>query len=191
MVKADPGDSAYEAWANGIRRGAVVISNGPLLEFEVNGETSGKVFNWSGESREVSASVSAVFYRPILKIEMVMNGKVVASAEGDGHQRELALSFNAKVAESSWIAARAKSVSYGGEPEIWAHANPVYILKDGKPVYIKRDRDALRERWAQEVDYYKTGGLQFEKESQRAELMRLAEETLRNLEAPQPPWPRR
>jgi hypothetical protein len=36
-----------------IRRGAVVISNGPLLEFEVNGETSGKIFRWSGESREI------------------------------------------------------------------------------------------------------------------------------------------
>jgi hypothetical protein len=191
MVKADPGDSAYDAWANGIRRGAVVISNGPLLEFEVNGETSGKIFPWSGESKEVDASATAVFYRPILKVEMVMNGKVVGVVEGDGRQRELTLPFKTNVTESSWIAARAKSISYPGEPEIWAHANPVYVLKDGLPVYSKRDRDALRERWALEVDYYKTPGLRFEHESQREELLRLAEETLRSLEGPQPPWPRR
>jgi hypothetical protein len=184
-----PDESAYEAWANGIRRGAVVISNGPMLEFEVNGATSGKIFRWSGPSSEIEASATAVFYRPILKVEIVMNGKVVAVIEGDGKQREVTLPFKTKVTESSWIAARAKSVTYPGEPEIWAHANPVYVLKDGKPVYVKRDRDALRERWAQEVDYYKTGGLQFEKESQREELMRMAEETLRSLEGPQPPWP--
>lgn len=189
LVKADPGDSAYEAWANGIRRGAVAISNGPLLEFEVNGETSGKIFPWSGESHQIDASATAVFYRPILKVEMVMNGKVVAVVEGDGRQRELTLPFQTKVTESSWIAARAKSISYEGEPEIWAHANPVYILRDGKPVYIKRDRDAVRDRWAGEVEYYKTGGLQFEKQGQREELLRLAEETLRILEGPQPPWP--
>src|SRR5205814_696248 len=99
--KADPGESAYKAWANGIRRGAVVISNGPLLEFEVNGGTSGKIFRWSGGSKEVNASATAVFYRPILKIEMVMNGKVVAVVEGDGRQRELTLRFKTKVAESS------------------------------------------------------------------------------------------
>jgi hypothetical protein len=189
LVKADAGESAYTAWADGIRRGAVVISNGPLLEFEVNGETSGKIFRWSGESREIDAIATAVFYRPILKVEMILNGRIVATAEGDGKQTEVSLPFKTKVTESSWIAVRAKSVSYPGEPEIWAHANPVYILNDGKPVYIKRDRDALRQRWEAEVEYYKTGGLRFEKESQREELMRMAEETLRSLEGPQPPWP--
>jgi hypothetical protein len=97
--------------------------------------------------------------------------------------------FQTKITESSWIAARAKSVSYPGEPEIWAHANPVYVLQDGQPVYVKRDREALRERWAAEVEYYKTASLQFEKESQREELMRMAEDTLRALEGPQPKWP--
>jgi hypothetical protein len=189
LVKTAPGDSAYEAWASGIRRGAVVISNGPLLEFEVDGETSGKIFAWSGESKEINAVATAVFYRPILKVELIVNGKVVAVEEGDGRRRELALRFKTALAESSWIAARAKTVSYPGEPEIWAHSNPVYLLKDGKPVYVPRDRAALRARWAEEVEYYKTGGLRFEKESERQELMRLAEETLRILGGPQPPWP--
>jgi hypothetical protein len=190
LVKAAAGDSAYEAWADGIRRGAVVITNGPLLEFEVDGETSGKVFDWSGNSKEFEAMATAVFYRPVLKVELIMNGKVVAVAEGDGRERELTLKFKTQIAESSWIAARAKTISYTGEPEIWAHANPVYLHKDGKPVYIKRDRDALRARWAEEVEYYKTAGLQFEKESQRQELMQMANETLRLLEGPQPPWPK-
>jgi hypothetical protein len=189
LVKAEAGDSAYEAWANGIRRGAVVITNGPLLEFEVDRETSGKIFAWSGDSKQVEATATAVFYRPIRKVELIMNGKLVGVAEGDGQQREVTIGLKTKIMESSWIAARAKTVSYPGEPEIWAHTNPVYLLKDGKPVYIKRDRDALRARWAEEVEYYKTAGLQFEKESQRQELMQMANETLRLLEGPQPPWP--
>jgi hypothetical protein len=119
-----------------------------------------------------------------------MNGKVIAVAEGDGREREVTLRFKTKISDSSWIAARAKSISYPGEPEIWAHANPIYLHKDGKPVYIKRDRDALRARWLEEVEYYKTAGLQFEKDSQRQELMQMANETLRLLEGPQPPWPR-
>lgn len=190
LVKAKGGDSAYEAWANGIRRGAVVITNGPLLEFDVNGETSGRIFDWSGDSKEITATATATFYRPILKVEFVLNGKTVATQEGDGRQREVTLRFNTKVTESSWITARAKTVSYPGEPEIWAHANPIYLHKDGKPVHIKRDREALRTRWSEEVEYYKTAGLQFEKESQRQELMKMASETLQLLAGPQPPWPR-
>jgi hypothetical protein len=189
LVKADPGESAYAAWAAGIQRGAVVISNGPLLDFEVDGEAPGKIFQWSGPSRDIAARATAVFYRPIVKVEIVLNGRVVATAEGDGKQNEVMVPFQTKITESSWIAARAKSVSYPGEPEIWAHANPVYVLQDGQPVYVKRDREALRERWAAEVEYYKTASLQFEKESQREELMRMAEDTLRALEGPQPKWP--
>jgi hypothetical protein len=189
LVKADAGQSAYEAWADGIRRGAVVITNGPLLEFEVDGETSGKIFEWSGASRELTVKATAVSYRPLLKVELIINGRVAAVVEGDGNNRELTLPLLTKITESSWIAARAKSVSYPGEPEIWAHANPVYLLKDRNPVYIKRDRDALHARWKEEVEYYQTAGLQFEKQSQREELMRMAEETLRLLEGPQPRWP--
>jgi hypothetical protein len=160
-----------------------------LLEFEVDGEPPGKVFAWSGASRTLKAIATAVFYRPLLKVELIVNGRVVAVVEGDGKQRELTLPFQSEITESSWIAARAKTISYPGEPEIWAHANPVYLLKDGKPVYIKRDREALRARWAVELEYYKTAGLKFEKESQREELMSMAEETSRLLAGPQPPWP--
>lgn len=191
LVKAAAGESAYEAWAGGIRRGAVTITNGPLLEFTVNGEMPGKIFTWSGEKKQVRVEATAVFYRPMVKVELIVNGKVVSAAEGDGRQREVGLRFETEIAESSWIAARAKSVSYASEPEIWAHSNPVYLHKDGQPVYVKRDRDALRARWAVEVEYYKTGGLRFERESQREELMRLANETLRLLEGPQPAWPGR
>ncbi len=38
LVRATAGESAYESWAAGIRRGEVVVSNGPLLEFEAGGK---------------------------------------------------------------------------------------------------------------------------------------------------------
>jgi len=112
-----------------------------------------------------------VFYRPILKVEMVMNGKVVAVIEGDGRQRELTLPFKTKMTEV--LDRRAgKSVSYAGEPEIWAHANRSMFSERQAGLCQARPR-RLCASVGQEVDYYKTGALQFEKESQREELMRL------------------
>ena len=41
LVRAQPGESAYTAWADGVRRGEVLLSNGPLLEFSANSQNSG------------------------------------------------------------------------------------------------------------------------------------------------------
>ena len=73
--------------------------------------------------------------------------------------------------------------------EIWAHSNPVYVLKDGKPVYVKDDREAVREQWAKEAEFYRTAGLVFANERQRTEFFRLVDETSEILRGPQPPWP--
>ena len=142
-----------------MRRGAVVVSNGPLLEFEASGKAPGAVISWSREEKVVTGRASAVFHRPIEKIEIIVNGRVVASKDGDGGSTELSLPFKLSLRESSWIAARASAAHQDGEFEIRAHSNPVYLLKDGKPVHIEADRKAVAERWAKETAYYRNPSL--------------------------------
>ena len=199
LVKVKPGDlapgeSAYDAWEAGVRRGDVVVSNGPLLEFEAGGKSPGAVISWSGREksgaqRVVTGRASAVFHRPIEKIEIIVNGRVVASKDGDGGSMELSLPFKLSLRESSWIAARASVAHQEGEFEIRAHSNPVYLLKDGKPVHIEADREAVAERWAKEAAYYRNPSLVFEKAGQRRHLLRIVEETAKILAKPQAPWP--
>jgi hypothetical protein len=155
MVKAEAGESAYQAWAEGVRKGAVVVTNGPLLDFSVQGRGPGEVIRWQGEAVETEGVATAVFHRPIKKIEIVANGQVVASRP---HSE--------------------------GEPEIWAHANPVYLLKEGKPVYVEADRRALLERWEKEAEYYRNPELVFADESQRKQLLGMVEQTRKILSEP-------
>jgi hypothetical protein len=70
-----------------------------------------------------------------------------------------------------------------GEPEIWAHSNPVYVLKEGKPVYVEADRRALLDRWSKEAEYYRNPALAFADEGQRQALLNSVEETFRVLSA--------
>ncbi len=191
LVKSAPGESAWESWAAGVLRGAAVVSNGPLLELSVHGKEPGAVISWTGASHNVEGVATVVFHRPIEKLEIVCNGKVVASRMGDGLQAEISLPFQFPITESSWVAARAQSPSFQPGLEIWAHTNPVYVLKDGKPPYVKPDRDLVRQQWEKEVEFYKSAGLVFAEESQRQEFFRLAEETRKILQGPQPPWPAR
>src|SRR5687767_1944559 len=171
MVKASPGQSAYESWAAGVRSGRAVVTNGPLLELSVNGQGPGAVLDVPG----AEGTARAVFYRPLGDVEIIVNGKVVASRAGDGAATELTLQFRVETPESAWIAARVSSPRRENEPEIRAHTNPVYVLRGGKPVRIEAARRGVLDRWEREAEYYRAGGLAFANESQRRELLEKVE----------------
>ncbi len=175
LVKTTASGSAYEAWAAGVRAGQVVVSNGPLLDFAAAGRAPGAVVNWTGGAAEGEAT--AAFHRPIEKLEIVVNGKVAASRDGQG-QREVRLPFRIPIEESSWIAARATGANLEGEPRIQAHTNPLYLLRDNRPVSAGNARETLRARWEQQAKYYRSGDLVFANQQQRGELIRKVEEAL-------------
>ena len=189
LVRGQAGESAYDTWAEGVRRGAAVVSNGPLLEFSANHKTSGAVVGWDGSSRKISGVARAFFHRPIEKVEIIANGKTVAVRGGDLHSSDLSLNFDFLIRESTWVAARIKARSLAGENEIWAHTNPVYFLKDGIPVHVKAAREAVRAGWAEQANYFRSPALIFATPEQRQELLSLVEETDRLLAAPPAPWP--
>jgi hypothetical protein len=159
-----------------------------LLDFRVQERGPGEVIRWKGQASEVEGVATAAFHRPIERLEIVVNGRVVASRAGAGGQTELSLPFKVSIAESAWIAARAQAPHQEGEPEIWAHANPVYLLKEGRPVYVEADRRALLARWEKEAEYYRSPALVFAAEEQRRELLEMVEETTGILSAEPAPW---
>ena len=164
LVKVRAADSPYQAWAEGVRKGNVVVSNGPLLELHVDGS---------------QATATARFFRPLEKLEIVRNGQVIASS-GDGKRTSLSLSVRVDTRESCWVAARVTARKEEGEPDIQAHTNPTYLLQNGKPVLVQADRDRLARRWQSEMDWYKSAGLVFSA-SQREQFLTDAENTLRTL----------
>ena len=167
MVKAAPGQSAYESWAAGVRAGRAFVTNGPLVELTVNGQEPGAVL----DAPKVEGRARVVFHRPIEKLEIIANGQVVATREGDGAATELTLPFAVDTPDSTWIAARASSPKIENEPDIRAHTNPVYVLRGGRPVRVDTARRAVLQRWEREAEYYRTGGLSFADESRRRELL--------------------
>ncbi len=184
LVKASAGRSAYEAWAEGVRKGEVVVSNGPLLELEVNGRGPGASLAWEGSSTKAQGVATVVFHRPIEKLEIVVNGKVAAVRAGNGTETSLSLPFAVPLSESSWIAARAKAKNEEGEPELLAHTNPLYLLRNGLPVSIQADRAEVVKKWEREADYYRSSELTFQSDTHRRELLEKVERALAALRQP-------
>ena len=169
LVKAAAGESAYDAWAAGVKRGAVTLSNGPLLDFEVDGREPGAVVEWSGATKSLRGRARAWFHRPLHHLEIVVNGEVVArSPLGEP------LDFAVDVTASSWVAARVRAEKLAGEPDIQAHSNPVYFLRDANPVHLKPARQALAARWEKEAQYYRNAPLTLTAEQRRELLERVA-----------------
>jgi len=171
LVKARAAGSPYEAWAAGVRSGNVTVTNGPLVE--INLDESGS-----------TARASAGFYRPLEKLEIVVNGVVAASVPGDGKRSRLTASVRLPEGESCWAAARAVASKMPGEPDIQGHTNPVYALRNGKPVMVRAAREALAARWAAEIEWYRSADLVFPGEGDRQELLREARRALDELRRP-------
>jgi hypothetical protein len=166
LVKVRAAGSPYPAWAEGVRKGNVVVSNGPLVEIRVE---SGK------------AIATAGFFRPLESLEIVRNGKVAASAAGDGERTSLTVSTPVDQSESCWVAARVRARKETDEPDIQAHTNPVYLLRERRPVLVRTDREALVNRWQAELEWYKGAGLVLTG-AQREQFFADAQRTLEELQ---------
>ncbi|MFO0950459.1 MAG: CehA/McbA family metallohydrolase [Isosphaeraceae bacterium] len=189
LVKVDAGDaSPYDAWADGVRRGAVVVSNGPLLDLAVEGHGPGAVVDLKADAKSITGEARAVSIRPLEAVELLVNGKVVQTVGGDGRQTELRLPFTLPVEGSAWVAARVRSRHEGNEPVLQAHANPVYFLRDRRPVHDPAARRAVLERWKRDVDYYRGNDLVFADPAHRRELQARIDEATRILERDPEPW---
>jgi hypothetical protein len=191
QAEANAGRSAYDRWVEGVKKGEAVVSNGPLLDLQVDGQGPGAVLAWKGESKSIRGEARASSHRSLELLEIVVNGQVAAARAGDGRQKELHLPFEIPVTESVWVAARVRGerVASANEPEIQAHTNPVYVLRDRRPVHVKSAREAVATRWRRDLDYYRGTDLAFADPKQRQELETALERATRILESAPQPWP--
>ena len=168
LVRAGANGDPYQAWAAGVRSGSVVVSNGPLVEVEL-------------DAAKATATARARFYRPLTRLDVIVNGSVAASVTGSEGRTELGVSANLPPGVSCWVAAHAVATSLPGEPAIQAHTNPAYVLRDGKPVLFPGVRATLAARWEKEVEWYRSAQLVFPGERERREFFDFAERAAREL----------
>jgi hypothetical protein len=118
------GSFTYDTWIAGLRAGRTFVSNGPLLEFSVNGKSPGSVLE---ASERVKVRARALSRLPFDRLEIVQDGHVVAEQASIGG-REAVLERELAVEHGGWIAAR---ISGGAKTHanypVFAHTSPVYL----------------------------------------------------------------
>lgn len=118
-----------DAWFDALGAGRSFVSNGPMLQFSVDGVLPGDTIALE-ENKKLQVQVKAWGqpgrFAPAT-LELVRCGEVVASVETqDGGDSPLSLDIEIDAGYGFWLAARVKD-GLGAE----GHTNPVYVKREG------------------------------------------------------------
>jgi hypothetical protein len=128
----------FENWGKAVRAGRTYTTTGALMDLQVEGRTMGDEIRLpaGGGTLEVRASAQCAW--PLHRIEIVVNGQVVASADRKEGARSLSVSHKVDVRGSCWIAARCASRlvrHVNWMDQIGAHTSPVYVVVDNQEIF--------------------------------------------------------
>ena len=123
-------------WMAAMLAGRGFVSNGPLVEFTVNGRMPGEEIALPAPGR-VALKVVVHSAAPLTRVEVVRNGEVVRSVPpSEGGQRAL-LTETIDVTDSGWYTVQAIGANRSFPVENTrpqAVSNPVYVVVGGRPI---------------------------------------------------------
>ena len=125
-VYAYTGDGEFTAdvWFEALRQGRTFVTNGPMLEFQVEDALpGGEIHLEKSRKLRVRARAWGDAERVLpVKLEIIRHGEPIQTAEADAKTKELALDFEIDAGSGCWLAARAE-----GSENTKAHTTPIYI----------------------------------------------------------------
>jgi hypothetical protein len=128
----------FANWAKSVRAGNTFSTTGPLLLFEVDGHKPGSEIVIGSGGAIVEVHAEARSFVPFHRVEIISNGKVVASREDKAGARDLTLKEPIRLDGPAWLAARCSS-RYGPTTSwyfaVAAHTSPVYVRVAGKELF--------------------------------------------------------
>jgi hypothetical protein len=117
----------YENWARAMRAGRTFSTSGPLISMEVEGRQIGDTIRLPATGGKLEVNAAAESAWPIGRIELVQNGRVVASESSRKGAGKLTVSAKLSFTTSGWVAARCGGVAGRPTARKAAHTSPVYV----------------------------------------------------------------
>ena len=138
----------YDAWWQGLKAGRSFVTNGPLLLVTANGERPGHVFSVSAkEPLKIELDTRLLSSTPIRTVELVRDGRVVASASHDAAAGR-AVFEPQTFKESGWFLVRA--LTNKTDTFRFASTAPFYVEAEGGAARISRSAAQFFLTWVDE-----------------------------------------
>lgn len=142
----------YKNWLEGVRKGRTFVTNGPILEFRVNGKGMGEevVLGQPGSAQVEGRVRFGPTSDDVEHLEVIENGQLLRSFPRATKSDEIRFKFEHNIQQASWLAIRAHGNKLGEPspasgripggrihgvmgPNSEAHSAPVYITLKGAP----------------------------------------------------------
>jgi len=117
----------YANWAKAVRTGRTFATTGPLLDITAEGCKPGDTIRLPATGGELDVAAEATSAWPIGRIELVRNGRVVASSSSRKSVKRLSVRAKVPVSGSGWVAARCSGPARSPAGYMAAHTSPVYV----------------------------------------------------------------
>lgn len=164
----------YTAFMEALRVGRSFSTNGPMLEFEIDGTPAAGARLLLDPSRGHRVRARARWRSELERLQLVVNGSVVAE-QARGNTGELVLDHVLKPTGNAWVSVRAFArvpphPSWVRAPVIFAHSSPAYIRRQGELVLVRQSLEQLLVQ-ANTLVAHTTGQAGFRSEDQRQETL--------------------
>ncbi len=164
------GPLTYKNWLEGVRRGRTFVTNGPILEFQVDDKGMGEevVLEQAGSVNVQGRVRFDPAWDNLERLEVIENGLLLKSFPRTGDSSEIRFQFDHPVGEASWLAIRAYGkkrgevvarngptgvVYFAFEPTSEAHSAPIFVSRQGAPSLSDHPRaKALAHTWLARLD---------------------------------------
>src|SRR5205823_12132525 len=144
---------AHQTWLAGFKAGRTFVTNAPLLEFSIAGRGIGDEIRLSS-ARRLAARVRLRSNVPVDHLEVIGNGRVVATIALHGDRTAAVDSITFPVDRSGWFVLRA----YSDKSEMpvldlypFASTSPIYVTVGEQPVRSADDA-AFFMTWIDRMD---------------------------------------
>jgi len=134
----------HRRWLAGLKAGRTFVTNAPLLEFSLGGRGIGDEIRLSAGSHQLSARIGLRSNVPIDHLEIIGNGKVVATIALKGDRMSARDSVSIPITTSGWYVLRA----YSDRAEMpvldlypFASTSPIYVQIGDEPVTSATDAE--------------------------------------------------
>jgi hypothetical protein len=133
-----------DSWFESYEKGRTFVTNGPLLDFTINGKGIGEELRVKRGTRLDVAAAARL--NPQLdkldRLELVVLGDVDATQAAEGKE-SVALRKQLTADHSMWIAVRAYGSRQERRNNTIAHSAPIYVVVDGEPTWKREAVPAI------------------------------------------------
>ena len=164
----------HDAWLAGLKAGRTFVTNAPLLEFALAARAIGDEIRISSEMHQLQAVVGLRSNVPIDHLEIIGNGKVVATVPLDPDRMTAHATVMVPVNGSGWYVLRAYS-DHAEMPVLdlypFASTSPIYVRVGEQPVRSADDA-AFFVKWIERVEAGARASAAWNTPAERTEVLR-------------------